>query len=150
MTKLGEILVQKQLISESQLEHAIESQAVGRQKLGEILLAKGLIQPNDLHIALQEQIRQQTQAVGLPIHQHPILTWKQNEQIYQGTYTNEFGQFIFFIHPDLNPANEFNTGYQVCYYRPLSDGMFVSETCGTRTTLKAAQQLAEVILKQLL
>lgn len=55
MTKLGEILLRKQLISLSELEQALLLQNSCYQQLGEILLRQGLIQESDLTKALQEQ-----------------------------------------------------------------------------------------------
>ncbi len=55
MTKLNEILIRKQLISLSQLEHALLLQASCNQKLGEILVEGGLIQKSTLEQALKEQ-----------------------------------------------------------------------------------------------
>jgi len=53
--KIGEILLRKQLISQAQLDQAIEIQASCRQKLGELLIFQGWIQQDDLEVALREQ-----------------------------------------------------------------------------------------------
>ena len=53
--KIGEILLRKQLISQNQLDQAIDIQASCYQKLGELLMFQGWIQQNDLEAALREQ-----------------------------------------------------------------------------------------------
>ena len=53
--KIGEILIRRQLISQTQLDQAIKIQASCRQKLGELLMFQGWIQPDDLEMALREQ-----------------------------------------------------------------------------------------------
>ena len=53
--KLGEILVRKRLLSQSQLEHMIVAQSSTHQKLGELLVDQGLIDPLALEQALEEQ-----------------------------------------------------------------------------------------------
>ncbi len=53
--KIGEILLKRKLISQAQLDQAIEIQASCRQKLGELLLFQGWIQQDDLDEALREQ-----------------------------------------------------------------------------------------------
>ncbi|NEQ38901.1 MAG: hypothetical protein F6K40_22555 [Okeania sp. SIO3I5] len=53
--KIGEILIRRQLISQTQLDQAIEIQTSCREKLGELLIFQGWIQQNDLEIALREQ-----------------------------------------------------------------------------------------------
>ncbi len=55
MTMLGQILMQKKLISSSQLEAAIALQASSSKKLGELLIMQGLLQENQLQQALKEQ-----------------------------------------------------------------------------------------------
>ncbi|WP_293139441.1 hypothetical protein [Okeania sp. SIO3I5] len=55
MMKIGEILIRRQLISQTQLDQAIEIQTSCREKLGELLIFQGWIQQNDLEIALREQ-----------------------------------------------------------------------------------------------
>ncbi|MGD1699980.1 hypothetical protein [Dapis sp. BLCC M229] len=55
MMKIGEILIRRQLISQAQLDQAIDIQASCHQKLGELLMFKGLIQQDDLEMALTEQ-----------------------------------------------------------------------------------------------
>ena len=55
MMKIGEILIRRHLISQAQLDQAIDIQASCRQKLGELLMFQGWIQPDDLEIALREQ-----------------------------------------------------------------------------------------------
>ena len=53
--KIGEILIRRQLISQAQLDQAIEIQTSCRQKLGELLMFQGWIQKDDLEMALREQ-----------------------------------------------------------------------------------------------
>jgi len=53
--KIGEILIRKQLISQNQLDQAMDIQASCRQKLGELLMFQGWIKPDDLEAALREQ-----------------------------------------------------------------------------------------------
>ncbi|MBR8829055.1 MAG: hypothetical protein DSM107014_14345 [Gomphosphaeria aponina SAG 52.96 = DSM 107014] len=53
--KLGEILVQKQLISYDQLEEVIAKQQDSKKKLGELLLEEELISRETLTEVLQEQ-----------------------------------------------------------------------------------------------
>ena len=53
--KIGEILLRRKLISQAQLNQAIEIQASCRQKLGELLMFEGSIQKVDLEVALREQ-----------------------------------------------------------------------------------------------
>lgn len=55
MAKLGEILVRKQLISESQLQQALMLQASCSQQLGQILIKQGWISEHCLGQALREQ-----------------------------------------------------------------------------------------------
>ncbi|MEL7038280.1 MAG: hypothetical protein AAFO04_22090 [Cyanobacteria bacterium J06592_8] len=55
MAKLGEILVRKPLISESQLKQALMFQASYSQQLGRILVEQGLISEHCLEQALREQ-----------------------------------------------------------------------------------------------
>ncbi|OZH52010.1 hypothetical protein AFK68_27155 [Hydrocoleum sp. CS-953] len=53
--KIGEILIRRDLISQAQLDQAIDVQASCRQKLGELLMFQGWIQQDDLEMALREQ-----------------------------------------------------------------------------------------------
>ena len=53
--KIGEILIRRELISQAQLDQAIDIQASCSQKLGELLMFQGWIQPDDLEMALTEQ-----------------------------------------------------------------------------------------------
>ncbi|MGD1713728.1 hypothetical protein [Hydrocoleum sp. CS-953] len=55
MMKIGEILIRRDLISQAQLDQAIDVQASCRQKLGELLMFQGWIQQDDLEMALREQ-----------------------------------------------------------------------------------------------
>ncbi|WP_293086590.1 hypothetical protein [Okeania sp. SIO3B5] len=55
MMKIGEILIRRQLISEAQLNQAIDIQASCCQKIGELLLFQGWIREDDLESALREQ-----------------------------------------------------------------------------------------------
>lgn len=52
---LGQILMQKKLISSEQLEAAISQQASNQIKLGELLMQQGLIVNTQLEEALKEQ-----------------------------------------------------------------------------------------------
>ena len=54
MMKIGEILIRRQLISQAQLNQAIDIQA-SYYKLGELLMFQGWIQQDDLKMALKEQ-----------------------------------------------------------------------------------------------
>lgn len=54
MMKIGEILIRRQLISQAQLNQAIDIQA-SYYKLGELLMFQGWIQQHDLKMALKEQ-----------------------------------------------------------------------------------------------
>ncbi|MGL5081726.1 MAG: hypothetical protein ACRC8A_09590 [Microcoleaceae cyanobacterium] len=53
--QLGQILVQKQLVSTDQLYEALSLQISCSKKLGEILLESGTIHEQDLRQALKEQ-----------------------------------------------------------------------------------------------
>ena len=53
--KIGEILVRKGLLSQSQLDHIIIVQASTPQKLGELMVDYGLIDHQALEQALAEQ-----------------------------------------------------------------------------------------------
>ncbi|NEP89154.1 MAG: hypothetical protein F6K18_21275 [Okeania sp. SIO2C2] len=53
--KIGEILIRRQLISQVQLNQAIDIQTSLHMKLGELLMFQGLIQPQNLEEALNEQ-----------------------------------------------------------------------------------------------
>ena len=53
--RLGQILVKKKLISEDQLQEAVELQQSYRLKLGELLVRCGYIAPAQLDEALREQ-----------------------------------------------------------------------------------------------
>ncbi len=55
MMKIGEILIRRQLISQAQLEQAIDIQSSSHQKLGELLMFQGSLQQDDLEMALREQ-----------------------------------------------------------------------------------------------
>lgn len=55
MMKIGEILLRRKLISQAQLDQAMDIQASCRQKLGELLIFQGWIQEDDLETALSEQ-----------------------------------------------------------------------------------------------
>lgn len=55
MMKIGEILIRRKLISQAQLDQAIEIQTSCCQKLGELLMFQGSIHQNDLEEALKEQ-----------------------------------------------------------------------------------------------
>ncbi|NET44727.1 MAG: hypothetical protein F6K15_23840 [Okeania sp. SIO2B3] len=53
--KIGEILIRRQLISQVQLNQAIDLHTSLHMKLGELLMFQGLIQPQNLEEALKEQ-----------------------------------------------------------------------------------------------
>jgi len=53
--RLGEILIEKKLITEAQLHDALLEQKIGDRFLGKILIDKGLITNRDLMEALSEQ-----------------------------------------------------------------------------------------------
>ncbi|MFB2879582.1 hypothetical protein [Floridanema aerugineum] len=53
--KLGWILVNKKIISQTQLESVLTIQFRNNKKLGELLLEHQLISPNELQQALKEQ-----------------------------------------------------------------------------------------------
>ncbi|NEQ73347.1 MAG: hypothetical protein F6K24_17960 [Okeania sp. SIO2D1] len=53
--KIGEILIRRQLISQVQLNQAIDIQTSLHMKLGELLMFQGWIQPQNLEEALNEQ-----------------------------------------------------------------------------------------------
>ena len=53
--KIGEILIRRQLISQVQLNQAIDIQTSLHLKLGELLIFQGLIQRHNLEEALKEQ-----------------------------------------------------------------------------------------------
>lgn len=55
-SRLGRVLVNRGLISESQLEFALEEQGASGQRLGEVLLSKGWIDSNQLELALKRQL----------------------------------------------------------------------------------------------
>jgi hypothetical protein len=52
---LGEILLKHQLISSSQLEEIIRLQATESKRLGELLVERGLLSKQEVERALQEQ-----------------------------------------------------------------------------------------------
>ena len=54
-TKLGWILVNKKMISHSQLEFALNLQFCENKKLGELLVEQKLISREELELALKEQ-----------------------------------------------------------------------------------------------
>ncbi|MBE9228800.1 hypothetical protein IQ264_25645 [Phormidium sp. LEGE 05292] len=54
-TKLGWILVNKKIISQTQLESALNLQFYQHRKLGELLLEQQLISSEELELALKEQ-----------------------------------------------------------------------------------------------
>ena len=53
--RLGDILVDREIITEAQLHAALQAQGTGRGMLGEILLRQGLVTNNQLGDALSEQ-----------------------------------------------------------------------------------------------
>lgn len=54
-SRLGRVLVNKGLLSEAQLDFALQEQARSGQRLGEVLVAQGWINNQDLHRALKRQ-----------------------------------------------------------------------------------------------
>jgi hypothetical protein len=147
MLKLGQILVEKKLISSAQLQDVIKLQNLGQKKLGEILVLQGAIRPEELRKALQEQLEQQSHEYQLKTG---ALTWETQEDNYQATYGDELGVFIFTIHPKKLASLPPETQYQVNCQFQLLDETVMHEYCGTVETLEAAQQLAEEKLKDLL
>ena len=147
MLKLGEILVEKKLISSAQLQDMIELQILGQKKLGEILVLQGAIKPEELQLALKEQIEQQNQEDQL---HSQVLNWRIQENIYQADYGDELGRFIFKIQPKKQDQLESDGVYQIQLEFHFLDEKIMSENCGNASTLQAAQQLAEEQLKQLL
>ncbi len=147
MLKLGQILVEKRLISSAQLQDVIQLQILGQKKLGEILVLQGAIRPQDLQTALQEQIEQQSREYRLKSR---ILTWQILEDFYQATYGDELGVFIFRIIPEK--SEQFNRAieYQVHCEFKLLDETIMREYCETAATLEAAQKVAEEKLLELL
>lgn len=147
MLKLGQILIEKKLISSAQLQDVVELQLLGQKKLGEILVLQGAIKPEDLKMALQEQIEQQTQEYQLQIG---ALNWKIKDNLYQATYGDELGVFIFKIQPQqLEPCHPEMNYHVYCEFHLLNEKI-MRQYCGTATTLTLAQQLAEEKLKELL
>lgn len=53
--RIGELLVQKKIVSYYQLQMALELQRIHRQKLGEIFVQKNLLSLEDLERTLKEQ-----------------------------------------------------------------------------------------------
>ena len=147
MLKLGQILIEKKLISSAQLQDVIELQILGQKKLGEILVLQGAIKPEDLKMALLEQIEQQTQQFQLQIG---ALTWKIVDHLYQATYGDEMGVFVFTIQPQQLEACHPEINYHVYCEFHLFNEKIMGEHCGIAATLQAAQQLAEEKLKELL
>lgn len=147
MLKLGQILVEKQLISSAQLQDVLQIQSLGRKKIGEILVLQGTLNLEDLKIALQEQIWQENPSVQ---YQTTILNWEIKGDQYQATYGDELGLFIFTISPKNSQPVHSCLKYQVQCELRLLEEKIMSEDCGVASTLQAAQQLAEEKLKQLL
>ncbi|MGB3403840.1 MAG: hypothetical protein WBA77_14220 [Microcoleaceae cyanobacterium] len=147
MIKLGQILVDKKFISSAQLQDVIELQLLSQKKLGEILVLQGVIKPEELKLALLEQIEQQTQQYQLQIG---ALTWRIKDDLYQATYGDELGIFIFTIQPQQLELCYPEMNYYVYCEFHLLDEKIMREHCGTATTLQVAQQLAEEKLKDLL
>ncbi|NJR64454.1 MAG: hypothetical protein HC772_02600 [Leptolyngbyaceae cyanobacterium CRU_2_3] len=53
--KLGEVLVQRKLISSEQVQYILEHQFSSPKRMGELLLERSLISCDDLTSALKEQ-----------------------------------------------------------------------------------------------
>ena len=54
--KIGELLLEKKLITEDQLMEALETQKMTGQKIGQVLVSKGFIKEEDLYKILAEKI----------------------------------------------------------------------------------------------
>jgi hypothetical protein len=84
---MGEMLVEKRLITPGQLESALEHQREHGGKLGEILVARGLIDRLTLASALGQQWGKvtETRSVAAPVapagSQHEALIASQREEI---------------------------------------------------------------------
>jgi hypothetical protein len=59
---LGELIVERGLMNDEQLEDALLEQRVSRKRLGAILVASGVISPPDLTAALMAQLGERTEA----------------------------------------------------------------------------------------
>ena len=57
VTKLGQLLLQKGLLTEAQLKEALQQQAASKQFLGSIILERRWASPEQLLQALSEQYR---------------------------------------------------------------------------------------------
>ena len=148
--KLGQILVQKRLISSDQLKQAMHLQVFGRKKLGEILISQGAIQPEELQQALEEQ-RSQPYPNPQPFYRQKILKWNQVGNTYKAVYQDELGTLIFVIKSEKTSYLFQDKIYQLSYQYQLANETLFSDTyCGCRETLLEAQQLAECQLRQLL
>jgi len=55
--RLGDILIERELITKKKLEQIIASQTKGAQRLGRMLIDKGLVSERDMMLALSEQLR---------------------------------------------------------------------------------------------
>jgi len=75
--KLGEFLIEKELITEDQLQKVLREfrSKKGRGRLGNILISRGYLDYNSLVSALQEQMKEVV---------YEVLSWKE-------------GQFVFMI-----------------------------------------------------
>ena len=147
MLKLGQILVDKKLISSHQLQDVLELQLLGRKKIGEILILQGALNLEDLKTALQEQIRAESDDYQI---KSGILNWHVKDHMYQASYGDELGLFLFIIQPQTFNLINASTQYEVRCELRLLEEKIMSEYCGTTTSLQMAQQLAEEKLKQLL
>lgn len=54
--RVGEVLLQKGLITQVQLRDALAQQRLSHQKLGEVLVQQGVVTPKQVHQALNEQV----------------------------------------------------------------------------------------------
>ena len=66
--RLGEILLQRRLISSAQLDEALAEQRANGGRLGEILVRRGELQPRELKAALAEQSRSFMLAAALLVN----------------------------------------------------------------------------------
>ena len=54
--KIGELLLEENLITEEQLTEALEAQKMTGQKIGQVLVNKGFVKEEDLYKILSEKI----------------------------------------------------------------------------------------------